>query len=725
MVMKNRKRTAVISLLAALCVLLAAGGGWLGYRVSQAARYEKQLSLGDKYLAELDYENAEIAYKEAIEISDRKPAGYVKLAVLYIETGDYEKAREIVEQGKEKSGEDSRLKELQETISRKDSGKDQGKAGELDWDQAFASTILGELPILEEGALSYTASGFQAQRGAISAQEVQLEGGRYLACLYLDTGMGEEGRDRNDLYLAVYDAEEEFRQIGAVKLALASAFDGSAISDQSLSVFSRERDGRVEWVFAMHTLYWGNMMEETAVIALDGGTLTEEWNSLKYSGGGPDMSLKLNGELIADFLPNRDNAFSEKEILETYKGKLSEMGLSEEIFKSAEGGEPVCRLENKSGTPAGSYTGTVEDYTGLRERMPEPDGEDLSEEEPPKEETIQDFVIAEAQWEKLGEVTGGLLWVLEERQKLNGSEPYATSAMDSDDLLGWVSPYLNLGRTKERADFPAAGQDGGKAYYDESTVHSFFRSAMGEAPAGPIQSEGSWGISYEGGRYAILMATGAPVYRSDYLQGTKQGGRVTVLVEQIELANVGTTSKGVYQVVYEEDAGSVFGYHIVSVLRLPEVDGAFTGITASSTLVEAGQDHSAAVLRDHDLTTAWSEGVSGNGEGESITLTAETAQKVHGIRIAPGFQKNQDLLKKNGRPTRLRFTFSDGTELEKEVPMNAAGASVGSSWESGREWLDFVSFGREIETEWIKITIVSAQAGTKYEDTCISEIVVY
>ncbi len=40
-------------------------------------------------------------------------------------------------------------------------------------------------------------------------------------------------------------------------------------------------------------------------------------------------------------------------------------------------------------------------------------------------------------------------------------------------------------------------------------------------------------------------------------------------------------------------------------------------------------------------------------------------------------------------------------------------------------YLDYVSFGQEIETEWIEITITDARAGTKYEDTCISELVVY
>ena len=236
------------------------------------------------------------------------------------------------------------------------------------------------------------------------------------------------------------------------------------------------------------------------------------------------------------------------------------------------------------------------------------------------------------------------------------------------------------------------------------------------------------------------MADGAPVYRTRYLQGVRQGDQVTVLTELIQEANVSTTSMGIYQIRYAADENSAFGYHVVSVERAPQVDGAFTRVEASSELQEAGQDHRATMMRDKNLSTAWVEGVAGTGEGETITLYAESPQKVHGIRIAAGFYKDRDLFEKNGRPTRLRFTFSDGTELEANLTetlyhtnryqgvvgsYGENGVGVSMDWSNGKDWLDFVSFGQEIETQWIEITIVSAVAGTKYEDTCISELVVY
>ena len=56
--------------------------------------------------------------------------------------------------------------------------------------------------------------------------------------------------------------------------------------------------------------------------------------------------------------------------------------------------------------------------------------------------------------------------------------------------------------------------------------------------------------------------------------------------------------------------------------------------------------------------------MGGTGVGETIRLSAQGVQKVHGIRLGLGFLKDQGLLERNGRPAALHFAFSDGTELD-------------------------------------------------------------
>ena len=62
-------------------------------------KYEKQLSLGARYLNNLDYEKAIAAYKTAIEIDPKNPDAYKALAEIYIEISDYEAAAEVLNDG--------------------------------------------------------------------------------------------------------------------------------------------------------------------------------------------------------------------------------------------------------------------------------------------------------------------------------------------------------------------------------------------------------------------------------------------------------------------------------------------------------------------------------------------------------------------------------------------------------------------------------------------------
>jgi|GEM_PF-6102444 len=73
------------------------------------------LHLGDKYLLELDYEQALVQFLKVIEIEPRNPHGYLEAAEAYIGLGDIDKAIEILESGLEATGDErikARLEEL-------------------------------------------------------------------------------------------------------------------------------------------------------------------------------------------------------------------------------------------------------------------------------------------------------------------------------------------------------------------------------------------------------------------------------------------------------------------------------------------------------------------------------------------------------------------------------------------------------------------------------------
>ena len=60
------------------------------------------------------------------------------------------------------------------------------------------------------------------------------------------------------------------------------------------------------------------------------------------------------------------------------------------------------------------------------------------------------------------------------------------------------------------------------------------------------------------------------------------------------------------------------------------------------------------------------------------------------------------------RPARIRVTFSDGASITFDL--------------SDATGMQTLSFGRDVVTSTITITIVSVYPGTAYSDTCISEI---
>lgn len=96
---------AVIIVVTALAVL---SGVWL--HNTPARRLAEQLDLGNRYLEEMDYEQAVVVFTKAIEIDPMSVDAYIGVAEAYVGLGEPEKAKEVLEQGMEKIS-DVRLEE--------------------------------------------------------------------------------------------------------------------------------------------------------------------------------------------------------------------------------------------------------------------------------------------------------------------------------------------------------------------------------------------------------------------------------------------------------------------------------------------------------------------------------------------------------------------------------------------------------------------------------------
>lgn len=77
-------------------------------------RLQEQLDLGAKYLSELDYAQAIVAYDTAIQIDPMSMDAYLGLASVYEAQGEYEKAIAILQEGYDKTSDDVFLDKIEQ-----------------------------------------------------------------------------------------------------------------------------------------------------------------------------------------------------------------------------------------------------------------------------------------------------------------------------------------------------------------------------------------------------------------------------------------------------------------------------------------------------------------------------------------------------------------------------------------------------------------------------------
>lgn len=139
--------------------------------------------------------------------------------------------------------------------------------------------------------------------------------------------------------------------------------------------------------------------------------------------------------------------------------------------------------------------------------------------------------------------------------------------------------------------------------------------------------------------------------------------------------------------------------------------------TASSTLAPGKEfRYDAQLLAEDDPDTgssAWVEGVKGDGIGESVTLTLDKPAKVRRIGLVNGYAKNDAIYRKNNRVSKLDVSVNGGTSFSVDVPDERLGSEM--FYFELPEATDAVSS--------VKLTIAGVYKGTKYEDTALSDVV--
>lgn len=141
-------------------------------------------------------------------------------------------------------------------------------------------------------------------------------------------------------------------------------------------------------------------------------------------------------------------------------------------------------------------------------------------------------------------------------------------------------------------------------------------------------------------------------------------------------------------------------------------------------------------VRDDDSTSAWCEGVEGDGVGEVLFFPAGYYQdrlggtyassRLTGLRIWVGFGKSPALFRANGRPRELQVTiarkrpFAGGDSVEVQI---ADQRTVELQDLDGWQDVPLPEVRFDESFSFLALEIRSVYAGTRYHDTCISGII--
>lgn len=141
-------------------------------------------------------------------------------------------------------------------------------------------------------------------------------------------------------------------------------------------------------------------------------------------------------------------------------------------------------------------------------------------------------------------------------------------------------------------------------------------------------------------------------------------------------------------------------------------------IKSTSELKSTKYFYSAVNVMDLDENTVWAEGSEGSGIGESLTLTLTKPLDISQIGIIPGYHKSETLYFANNRVAALKIEINGESEINQDIPDEYNYNSARSP--KAYFYIDISKYNKPVKT--LKLTITKVYKGNKYDDTCITSI---
>jgi len=142
------------------------------------------------------------------------------------------------------------------------------------------------------------------------------------------------------------------------------------------------------------------------------------------------------------------------------------------------------------------------------------------------------------------------------------------------------------------------------------------------------------------------------------------------------------------------------------------------------TQSQDGQTYEPQKVIDGNYKTAWIEGRDDLGIGESIVLHFGETERITRMLIYNGFLNTKYRYAINGKVTQIRVEFDDGTVIDT-FPDVLVVPEEKVPFEVSEMWPTEILLDQPISASSVRLTILNAEGGSKYDDVAISEVEIY
>lgn len=250
---KKRRIGILIGVLSGLLVLgIGIAGIFVGLSFHSQNQFEEQLSLGEKYLRDLQYEDAVISLRQAIEIDPKREEPYLLLAQVYAAQEEYEDAVTVLEEGLEATGGSEEITSLLEEMESKVSSepeKQEEKPGQENSSSAPSEEVVS--PESAQASLERVDASVKNEEGQVILQwyydklvlepdtpafeEINRQAQELCAAYFENTDPGDTPLDTVDPeypYMNLTAGEITYNQNGVISVRMDSSFYMGGVFNQ-------------------------------------------------------------------------------------------------------------------------------------------------------------------------------------------------------------------------------------------------------------------------------------------------------------------------------------------------------------------------------------------------------------------------------------------------------------------------------------------------------------